>query len=149
MTTSIELFLVHYNDHKNSFDYVHEILELSGINPDQIVADYLKQHHSAVEGRYLLHSTSWHYEIPDKILLTYVVISEMFKLSSPASLDQPSVLRGTWQKPRPINLNKEHVLSHGLRHVSYLLREKPVPEWITPKTLRALQDFHPDVAGKI
>lgn len=130
MKTLLELFLV--TRIPEGFHVVRKALDLSQEqrDPDSVANEYVQfmfQDSSLItdKERYILHSTSWRYEAPHTIVLTYLVYADSFSFQHL----HPYLLRTRELKlahsenpkvPRPNNLSQNAILSHGLRHVAYL-----------------------------
>ena len=75
----------------------------------------------------ILHSTSWRWEKNGTLVLTYLAFSEdpNCLVSEPSSLPWNELLPPQStdpQKPRPDEIRERDVLSHGIRHLTFLVR---------------------------
>lgn len=150
--TFIELLFVDYSADTDCFDYKRELVPFGGENPDSIVNAHVKQQFKDLIGRYISHSTSWRYDDTEKtILLTYIVFSDYFNFTFDSSLhlEDIDLSHGTWTNPRPQKVQFEQVLSHGLRHVAYLLKSNQAPDWMQYATLEKFMSIKSEYAGKI
>jgi hypothetical protein len=78
----------------------------------------------------ILHSTSWRWERNGTLILTYLAFSEDSNcLAAEASRLSWSALFPPQstdpQKPRPPEIREQDVLSHGIRHITFLVRYSP------------------------
>lgn len=131
MRTVLELFLL--TSTPEGFHVVTRNLDITQEtrDPDLVADEYLKflfQDSQLVidSDRYLLHSTSWRYDAPKTIVLTYVAYADSFSFKhldpyllriadiSIASTTNP-------KKPRPMVITRNSVVSHALRHLAFLI----------------------------
>lgn len=163
MKTVLELFLV-TRVPKNDFHVVRKSLDLTqeARDPDQVADEYIKFLFSNVSliadrEKYILHSTSWRYEAPRTIVLTYLVYADSFSLTglNPYLLkldDLRIAATENPQIPRPKNLTQHSVISHGIRHLAFLIAtdEKNVyRKIISNETCAAFMNIDQSLAGRI
>jgi hypothetical protein len=94
--------------------------------PDQTVRSITKNSPSIS----LFHSTSWRYEQPNKVVLTYLATTsnDDLAMSSAVELhinDLPGLGPTDPLHPRPKEIRELDVLAHGLRHLAFLVRVEP------------------------
>lgn len=162
MKLLLEVYLVSYV--KEGFHYVRKELNLvqDQRDPDQIANEYLKYLFNdsrliTDKEKYILHSTSWRYEIPNRVLLTYVVYADsfIFKGMNPRLIRTKDlhIARSSNAKvPRPIRITSDEVVSHGIRHIGYLLRNdarKVFKGIVEKKAKDILLNLSDELAGKI
>jgi len=129
-------------------------------DPDKIVLELLdspKCDFSAIAKKNcFVHSTSWRFEPHQTIVLTYFVYSDLFmfrknggKLLSLndaviSSSDKPCV-------PRPMKIAEENVVSHGIRHLSHLVKSNSqnVRSILAPESIQVFMDMESHLAGRI
>lgn len=75
----------------------------------------------------LVHSTSWRWEPPDGVVLTYAAV---IAADAPAvdlrSLDDPVIVSsGDPLRPRPDDLHDHHVVAHAVWHLAVLTGRDP------------------------
>lgn len=133
MRTHLEIFTASFED-DDVVRYAKATLDISGDirNPDEIVQEVIKDPSHRVPhvrcDTYISHSTSWRHESDGSIYLTYLVFSDHADFSSVLSDTlhvydmriSPSVAA---DKPRPKEIRVEHVISHGMRHLSHLVND--------------------------
>lgn len=129
-------------------------------DPDRIVAELLKSplcgvSHETIKSCFI-HSTSWRFDPPRSVVLTYFVYSDrdLFGAKRGKLLplrDAVTCSGSTPQIPRPAGIAEENVVAHGLRHLSHLVRRNSqnVHDILTPESIRAFQNMEIGPAGRI
>jgi hypothetical protein len=121
---NLELFIVNPAEGE-TIAYGRRLADLSqdSTDPDTVARSLLVSGcHPAI-----LHSTSWRWEKNGTLILTYLAFSE----DSKCRAAEPSRL--SWnelfppqstdpKKPRPAVIREQDVLSHGIRHITFLVR---------------------------
>ncbi len=101
-------------------------LEFTGDNPDIIVKNYLLNEGIDDLEKCLIHSTSWRYEDPQNIILTYlIVIPENFVYTLHEKIDVTKEHLAVSENsftPRPTSITTNNVIKHAFRHLAYLLK---------------------------
>lgn len=160
VAVSVELFAVTV-DHAELRYWrgSQRLLRRSG-SPEDTVRALLTQHaHGAVsapQAASFLHSTSWRYETPGEIVLTYLAYVPpssaaltgarhfpVANLPTPAPTDP--------LHPRPPHIAELDVLAHGLRHLAFLIKREPngsVALAVDPAGRQVLTQLAPEVAGQ-
>ena len=112
------------------------------------------QHH------YLSHSTSWRFESPNNLVLSYIVYPHEKHVGSPTNEWQETLLQDLRLvhshspcDPRPPMIESHHVLSHALRHLA-LLTHGPAADAVVSNHLpdsarRFLSQVVPALAGQL
>ena len=104
----------------------------------------------------ILHSTSWHWEKDGTLILTYLAFSE----DSNCLGAEPSLL--AWneffppqstdpRKPRPGEIHEQDVLSHGIRHLTFLVRysrDKRISDVLSPRSRAFFSRMCGQLAGR-
>jgi hypothetical protein len=121
---NLELFLVNPAEGE-TIAYGRRLADLSqdSTDPDAVARSLLVSGCNPA----ILHSTSWRWEKNGTLILTYLAFSE----DSKCRAAEPSRL--SWnelfppqstdpQKPRPAVIREQDVVSHGIRHLTFLVR---------------------------
>jgi hypothetical protein len=104
----------------------------------------------------ILHSTSWRWEKNGTLVLTYLAFSE----DSKCLAAEPSRL--LWRelfpppstdplKPRPDEIHEIDVLSHGIRHLTFLVRysqDRRIAGALSPQSLQFFSQMCGQLAGR-
>ncbi len=162
MKTVLELFLT--TTITDGFHIVRKALDLSQEcrDPDSVATEYIEflfKDSTFIHDRekYILHSTSWRYEKPRTVVLTYLVYADSFSFRdmNPMRLafndliishsDNPKV-------PRPLELPHKSVIAHGIRHLAYLIKndENSVyAKMISSETVQLFETLESQLAGRL
>lgn len=149
---------------ETDFLYLHEFIDISNqeYDPDQIATDYLRvaflgEIPKTIRDKYILHSTSWRYEVNDIIILTYIAFSEHFNFNKRPAIRLPvkqiriaESLESTRPRPRSIEVNA--IVSHAFRHLAFLINRderKIYIKILKPKTLKVFKKLNETLAGRI
>lgn len=162
MKLELELFLVRCIP--EGFHYLQKKLSISQENrdPDSVAAEYLEflfadNRLLTEKDRYILHSTSWRYEQPAQLVLTYLAYSDLFSFESMnpglLRLSELSVAHSeNAHIPRPRRILPKDVLSHGIRHIAFLLENEPTGVMravVDTDSLEVFATIKPTLAGRI
>jgi hypothetical protein len=130
----------------------------SRLDPDNLIKDMLRVAGIGLDEELpCAHSTSWRFEDGCTILTYLVWVSEIELLSLSSRViyvDEINCPAGSGPlNPRPGRIKEEHVLAHGLRHLSYLIFEKEDPflvrAFAETGSTALLQGMEPALAGRI
>lgn len=103
----------------------------------------------------IIHSTSWRFEADARLVLTYLVYTDHSGFPRGGARRVP--LRGLHlatnpdpARPRPAAIHEEQVLAHGLRHLSYLIKNGQFQntDRLLPRSLSTLQSLETTLAGR-
>jgi hypothetical protein len=151
----VEVFLVTFEAETVQYQRLVRELGAPANDPDAAVRLALDKV-PAGQRTSLYHSTSWHFQPPNQVVLTYLACTQ--GVLDPKSArripigDLPGVAPVDPKKPRPDNLDELQVLSHGLRHLAYLLRRDSEPRLrvaVGPIGERILSKLTPELAGEL
>jgi hypothetical protein len=129
-------------------------------DPDKIALELLDSPEldfpEEVKNNCFVHSTSWRFEPRQTIVLTYLVYSDLLLFrKNPGKLlslhDTAISSSNHLHIPRPPEITETHVLSHGIRHLSQLVKNncQNVRSILTPQSLQIFQEMEGDLSGRI
>ena len=136
-------------------------LSKKGGDPDRRIQSLIqeKQHGFAEEveeNEFLIHSTSWRYEKPSKVMLTYVAYSDELEFQKGRSrsfpLNQLKTIAKKSQKPRTPAALEKKVVSHAMRHIAFLIKTDNQIDFksaLTPETREVFEKLWVSLAGKV
>lgn len=154
----LEIFLTKIDDKNIIYKQVQVDITNKTENPDDLVLLTVQKFNSDIiqKNRLISHSTSWRYVDSGQTIITYVVYSDDFDFSGQDTLQLPIkeieiIESGDPSKPRPKEIPINAVVSHGIRHVSYLTTNNPAiyQSVIDPATLVIFKEIDIALAGKI
>lgn len=140
--------------------YFRDFLDLSykSQDPDLYVKQKVEEHAEALRAGHddsIIHSTSWRCDHSNLVVLTYIVYSDnfIFPKGKAKKIAIESLKIATSEdinKPKPIAIAEKNIVSHGLRHVSFLMRNDEVfKRRVLAKTKEAFRKIDRILAGKV
>jgi hypothetical protein len=128
----VEIFFVTFP----SEDHAHYLrrcfaLDGEGKDPDAVLKEAIAEAGTAGwlngDARPIAHSTSWRWDAEGGVVLTYLVYADRLHFAPQQARRLPlAEMRlapgGGADSPRPPCIEESHVVSHGLRHLGFLLR---------------------------
>jgi len=161
MQTILEIFYVRIKGDRVRYQRKQANLSKKGDDPDRRIQSLIqeKSYDSAEEveeNEFVIHSTSWRYEKPDKVILTYVAYSDELEFEKGRSQSFPlkklKTITKKSAKPRTSAALEKKVVSHGLRHIAFLIRTDPQPDFksaLRPETREVFEKLWVSLAGKL
>jgi hypothetical protein len=161
MKTILEIFYVRIKGARVYYQRKEVNLSRKDRDPDRIILSLIQQkrHLPSQEVReeeFIVHSTSWRYERPGKVLLTYVAYSDELEFENgrakSMSLKQLLTITKTGWTPRSSAEVEKKVISHALRHISFLLKTDKQIDFesaMTPETMDVFSQLWVSLAGRV
>jgi hypothetical protein len=161
MKTILEIFYVRIKGSRVHYQRKEVNLSRKGRDPDRVILSLIQQkRHLASqeveEKEFVIHSTSWRYERPSKVLLTYVAYSDELEFKNGAaqsmSLRQLRTITKTGWKPRSETELEKKVVSHALRHISFLVKTDQQIDFesaMSPETMEVFRKLWVSLAGRV
>ncbi|GAB4432347.1 MAG: hypothetical protein OHK0040_02300 [bacterium] len=162
MNCYLEIFIVSF-DKNYDIRYSKIVIDITSDirNPDDIVNEIIttwSQVKKCFEcDKYISHSTSWRYEEDGSIYLTYIVFSDKINFAGVLSntlqiqgieIPQPTSAK----KPKPKEISEKHIVSHGIRHIAYLVKHPKCELYrnsLDNETIVLLKKIEVTLAGKL
>ncbi len=159
MKTHVELFPFVIKDDTVHYGKSRADITGTGVNPDAAVRSMLDKFGffgPVEESVMFVHSTSWRFEDEGSIVLTYMAYCRLLAPDprlplTLACTDVENARQSDSLRPRPEIIQEHHVVSHGLRHLSFLACEDGdagSARIIGEDERRALSIFIPQMAGQ-
>jgi hypothetical protein len=161
MQTILEIFYLRIIGDKVRYQRKQANLSKKGGDPDSVIQSLIEEKHRASSGKvekkeFVVHSTSWRYTRPDKVMLTYVAYSDEleFKTGKIHSLPLKKLRTITKKSRRPrsrAELEKQ-VVSHAMRHIAFLIQTEDQNDFkkaLTPETREVFESLWVSLAGKV
>ena len=163
MKTVLEVFYLRIVGDNVRYQRKEANLSRKGGDPDKMIWSLIRDGRSAPakseeieEKEFLIHSTSWRYERPGKVILTYVAYSDelKFEKGKTHNLSLKKLRTVTKQSQRPSSrpeLEKK-VVSHAVRHIAFLIKTDETNEFkkaLAPETLATFKKIWVSLAGRV
>lgn len=161
MQTILEIFYLRIVGNNVRYERKQANLSKKGGDPDQMIQSLIQEKHRAASGKvekkeFVVHSTSWRYTRPDKVMLTYVAYSDEleFEKGKAKSLHLKRLRTITKKSRRPrlrAELEKQ-VVSHAMRHIAFLIQTEDQNDFkraLMPETRKAFESLWVSLAGKV
>jgi hypothetical protein len=161
MKTILEIFYVRIKRSRLHYRRKQVNLSRRGSDPDRIILSLIMQKRhlpsrELEEKEFLIHSTSWRYERPGNVILTYVAYSDEFEFpdgkTQSMSLKQLRTIAKTGWTPRSAAEVEKKVVCHAMRHISFLIRtdkEIDFESAMTPETMEIFSKLWVSLAGRV
>ena len=151
MQTILEIFYLRIMGKNVCYQRKQANLSKKGGDPDRLIQSLIQEKRHVSSGKveekeFIVHSTSWRYTRPGKVMLTYVAYSDEleFKRGKVPSLPLRKLRTITEKsrKPRSRAELERKVVSHAMRHIAFLIRTDDQIDFksaMTPKPWKALR----------
>ncbi|HZJ24849.1 MAG TPA: hypothetical protein VFD54_16140, partial [Anaerolineales bacterium] len=161
MQTILEIFYLRIVDKQVHFQRTQANLSKKGGDPNQMIQSLIQEKHKAASGKvekkeFVVHSTSWRYMQPSKVVLTYVAYSDELEFENGKAkkvpLERLRKLTKKSRRPRSkIELEKQ-VVSHAMRHLAFLIKTDQQNEFksaLKPETKKVFKSLWVSLAGRV
>lgn len=156
MKLHVEMFFTKLKDDRVLYKRDHLDLSYKSKDPDVYVAQAVKSYArklNAEGDRSIIHSTSWRCEHSNLIVITYIVYSDQLRLKNASEIAIGELKIASSEdinKPKPKEIAERNVVSHGLRHISHLIKTDPVfNNKVSVDTKKIFEKIDAVLAGKI
>lgn len=161
MKTILEIFYLRIMGERVRYERKQTNLSKKGGDPNHMIQSLLQEKHKDSAGKveereFVVHSTSWRYAKPDKILLTYVAYSDEleFKKGNFHSLllKKLKTITKKSRKPRSRAELEKQVVSHAMRHIAFLIKTDNQIDYksaLTSETKKVFESLWVSLAGRV
>ena len=162
MKTTLEIFYLRIVGKSVRYRRKEVSLSRKGSDPDQLIWSHIRQEHrnhtqdASHEHEFIIHSTSWRYEQPGKILLTYVAYSDKLEFEKGNAknlrLKHLQTITRNARKPRSRAEREKKVVSHAMRHIAFLVQTDDQIDFesaMTPETRQIFERLWITLAGRV
>ncbi|RPJ29497.1 MAG: hypothetical protein EHM33_00580 [Chloroflexi bacterium] len=161
MKTILEVFYLRIVGANVRYQRKETNLSRKGGDPDRMIWSLIqeKRRDSAGEAEdqeFLIHSTSWRHEKPDKVVLTYIAYSDELKFEKGKahnlSLKKLRTLTKQSRPPRSQAELEKKVVSHAMRHIAFLIKTDDQNEFksaLSPRTIAIFKKIWVSLAGRV
>lgn len=161
MKTILEIFYIRIVG--RNIRYQRKVADLSkrGGDPDAMIQSLIREKRRAESGEveeqeFIVHSTSWRYDLRGRIMLTYAAYSDELEFKKGAFKSLPlkklRTLHKKSRKPRPQSELQNKVVSHAMRHIAFLLQTGDHDHFrsaLAPKTAKVFETIWGNLAGEV
>ncbi|SRR6266498_1318222 len=161
MKTILEIFYLRIVG--KSMHYQRKLANLSrkGGNPNRIIRSLIQEKRRAESGEveekeFIVHSTSWCYTKPDKVMLTYIAYSDELEFEKGKfdrlPLSKLKMITKKSHKPRSRTKLEKKVISHDMRHIAFLIQtgdQEDFKSALAPATINVFEKLWVSLAGKV
>ena len=159
MKTIIEFFYLQMMGKRVHYQRKEINMSRKGSDPDELIWSHIRQEHCdgpENEQEFIVHSTSWRYERPGKIILTYVAYSdeltfEKGKAKSLSLKNLRTIVKKSTKPRSPAGLEKK-IVSHAMRHIAFLIKTDKQVDFksaMTPETLETFKKPWVSLGGRV
>lgn len=158
MQHTLEIFLTKIIDTEILYKQVKIDITDKTENPDDLVLLAVQKYNQAIieKTRLISHSTSWRYVEGGETIITYIVYSDDFDFDSTTAqvlpIDEIKILEsGDAARPAPKVIPLSSVVSHGVRHLAFLVSNNPSVYQVvlSLNTVLRFKEIDSALAGKI
>jgi hypothetical protein len=158
MKTLLEIYYLRIMGKNVRYQRKEVNLSRKGGDPDRIIQALIYRRHQdeEAEKEFIVHSTSWRYEQPGKVLLTYVAYSDDLEFEKGKAKSVPlktlrTIAKKT-RKPRSQAELEKKVVSHAMRHIAFLIKTDPQLDFknaLTAETKETFEKLWVSLAGRV
>ena len=163
MQTVLEIFYVRILDDRVRYQRKQANLTRKGSDPNALIQSLIWEKHDDAKGsgkiekrEFVVHSTSWRYMQPNKIILTYVAYSDELEFEKGKAQSLPlKNLKKLTKKPQRAQTpaaREKQVVSHAMRHIAFLIKTDHQIDFksaLTPETMKLFKKLGGSLAGRI
>ena len=161
MKTILEIFYVRVMGKNVRYQRRQTNLNRRGGNPDARIRSLIQEKRRTESGEvdekeFVVHSTSWRYEQPKKIILTYVAYSDELNFKRgkvhTLSLQRLRTITKNSKKPASKDEVERKIVSHAMRHIAFLIQTGDQDDFksaLKPETVKVFEKLWVGLAGKV
>ncbi len=165
MKTVMEIFYLRVIGKSVRYQRKQADLSRRGGDPDRVIRSLIHEKRSASSGRveekeFIVHSTSWRYAKPNRVILTYIAYSDELEFKKGKASNKAKTLplkslrtiTKKSRKPRSRTELEKKVVSHAMRHIAFLIQTGDQDDFksaLQPETLKVFEKLWVSLAGKV
>ena len=163
MQTILEIYYLRIIDDRVRYQRKQANLSRKGGEPNVMIQSLILEKRDDAEGsgkiekrEFVVHSTSWRYMKPSKVVLTYVAYSDEleFEKGKFQSLLLKNLRKLTRKSPRARTLAAEEkqVVAHAMRHIAFLIKTDNQIDFksaLNPETVKIFKKLWVSLAGRV
>src|SRR5688500_4074074 len=153
MKTILEIFYLRIMGERVRYQRKQANLSKKGGDPNHTIQSLIQEKGkdsagNVEEREFVVHSTSWRYTKPDKIMLTYVAYSDELEFGKGKFHSLPlknlkTITKKSRKPPSRAELEKQ-VVSHAMRHIAFLIKTDNQIDYksaLTPETKKVFESL--------
>jgi hypothetical protein len=159
MKTILEIFYLRIIGERVRYQRKKVNLSRKGSDPDTLIWSLIRQEFRelpADEQEFIIHSTSWRYERPGNVLLTYIAYSDelTFEKGKTKNLllrNLGNITRNS-RKPYSRTQLEKKVVCHAIRHIAFLVKTDDQIDFqsaMAPETIQTFEKLWVSLAGRV
>jgi hypothetical protein len=157
MKISIEVFYLRIMGDQVRYQRRQINLDHKGGDPTALIESLMQYKlQDSTQKDFVVHSTSWRYTPPGKVILTYIAYSDELEfgartVQSLMLKDLKKINLSTGQ-PRSRAGRERQVVAHAMRHISFLIKTDYAGEFkdvFTPRSRRVFKSLWSSLAGRL
>ncbi|HMD79880.1 MAG TPA: hypothetical protein VKE92_01155 [Anaerolineales bacterium] len=161
MKIILEIFYLRIVGNRVRYQRKQANLSRKGGDPNHMIQSLIQEKRETASGEveekeFVVHSTSWRYAQPDKIMLTYVAYSDELEFEKgkfhSVPLKNLKTITKKSRKPRNRAALEKTVVSHAMRHMAFLIRTDDQIDFdsaLTPETKKVFKSLWVSLAGRV
>ena len=163
MQTILEIYYLRIIDDRVRYQRKQVNLSKKGGDPNVMIQSLIleKRDDSEDSGKiekkeFVVHSTSWRYLQPNKVVLTYVAYSDELEFEKGKFHSLPlknlKKLTSKSHRARTRAAQEKQVVSHAMRHIAFLLKTDNQIDFksaLTPATIKIFKKLWVSLAGRV
>ena len=160
MQIKMEVFYMRIVDNTVWYRHTQVNLDHKSRDPDALMQSLIQQNVKAsareASEEFVVHSTSWRYIAPGRVMLTYVAYSDELEFG------RGKVKKLTLKQLKQINLStgtlrskaglERQIVAHAIRHISFLIKTDYAGQFkdaFTPRTRGIFKSLWSSLAGRV
>jgi hypothetical protein len=157
MKIMVEVFYLRIIKNKVWYQRRQVNLNKRGGDPTTLIESFMQYKlHDSTQKEFVVHSTSWRYARPDKVILTYIAYSDELEFAGrgPKSItlkDLKKINIATGQ-PRSRTGLERQVVAHAMRHISFLIKTDHADTFkdaFLPQSRKVFKSLWSSLAGRL
>src|SRR5215216_6224553 len=161
MKTVMEIFYLRIVGKSVWYQRKQADLSRRGGDPDRVIRSFIHEKRRASSGKaeekeFIVHSTSWRYAKPNRVILTYIAYSDELDFGKGKAKSLPlkslRTITKKSRKPRSRTELEKKVVSHAMRHIAFLIQTGDQDDFksaLTADTIKVFEKLWVSLAGKI
>jgi hypothetical protein len=163
MQTILEIYYLRIIDDRVRYQRKQANLSKKGGDPNVMIQSLILEKRDDAKGsgkiekrEFVVHSTSWRYVKPSKVVLTYVAYSDELEFEKGKFQSLPlknlKKLTKKSQRARTRAAEEKQVVAHAMRHIAFLIKTDNQIDFksaLNPETVKIFKKLWVSLAGRV